>query len=72
MPLSAAQALQAIAQAEAEGLMLVRSSKSATGFLGVVHAKPGRTKPYQAELRRDGKKHSPLTRLITCRRIVRI
>ena len=56
MPLSAA-ARRAIAQAEAEGLMLLRSSKNATGFLCVHKLKPGQPKPYQAQLSRNGKQH---------------
>ena len=41
-------------QAEAEGLTLLRSESSATGYKGVSF-KSGRHKPYQAEVRRGGK-----------------
>ena len=57
MPLSAAA--RAIAPAEAEGLVLLRSSESATGFVGVCH-KPGRTKPYEARLWTSGRKKENL------------
>eukprot|EP00964_Phaeocystis_antarctica_P101061 scaffold66583_cov64-Phaeocystis_antarctica.AAC.3 len=50
-PLTSEEARQ---QAQAEGLTL-RVAESKTGYLGVAH-KPGRPKPYQAELRRGGKK----------------
>ena len=53
--MSAAEAARrAIAQAEAEGLELLRSDNT-TGFLGVVKNKPGKPKPYQARLWRNGK-----------------
>ena len=52
MPLSAA-ARRAIAQAEEEGLVLVRSSDNASGFLGVTNDKIGQPKPYEARLKRD-------------------
>ena len=41
------------ARAEAEGLTL-RLADNTTGYFGVSH-KPGRTKPYQAEVWRGGK-----------------
>jgi len=41
--------------AAAEGLVLVRSSSNAMGFVGVFNHRPGRPKPYQARQRRDGK-----------------
>ena len=43
-------------QAEAEGLMLLEAENK-TGYFGVYH-RPGRSKPYQAEVRRGGKKVS--------------
>ena len=49
-PLTSEEALQ---QAQAEGLTLLVSDNE-TGYLGVYH-KPGRPKPYQAEVRRGGK-----------------
>jgi len=53
-PLTAEEAVQ---QAEAEGLTLLRSASSATGYKGVSwHKRPAT--PYQAEVRRGGKKVS--------------
>ena len=43
-------------QAEAEGLTLLEAVNK-TGYFGVYH-RPGRSKPYQAEVRRGGKKVS--------------
>lgn len=45
-----------IRAAGSEGLRLVRSSRSLTGFVGVFKPNPGRPKPYKAELERNGKK----------------
>ena len=45
-----------IRQAGREGLTLVRSSSTATSFVGVFNPNPGWPKPYKAELQRDGKK----------------
>ena len=45
---------EALRQAEAEGLTLVRSESSSTGYKGVSF-NSGRTKPYKAEVRRGGK-----------------
>ena len=39
--------------AEAEGLTLLKADNKA-GYFGVNLAKPGRPKPYQAQVRRDG------------------
>ena len=39
--------------AEAEGLTLVKADTK-TGYFGVHHAKPGKPKPYQAQVRRGG------------------
>ena len=52
--MSCSAARQAVAQAEAEGLELLRSSNNATGFVGVRNDKSGLSKPYQARMRRDG------------------
>ena len=51
---------EAMAEAEAEGLELVRSSRSnnTSGFVGVYNRKPGQRKPYHASLRRDGGLHN--------------
>ena len=43
-------------QAEAEGLTLLEADNK-TGYFGVYH-RPGRSKPYQAEVKRGGKKVS--------------
>ena len=50
-PLTSEEALQ---QAQAEGLTL-RKATNGTGFLGVRLDKPGKTKPFQARVTRDGK-----------------
>merc|ERR1740139_929353 len=44
-----------LAQAEAEGLTLVRSSSSQSGFLNVCMNASSKVRPYQASVRRDGK-----------------
>merc|ERR1740139_273964 len=54
-PLASEEALQ---QAQAEGLVL-RVGKSGTGYFGVHLAKPGTPKPYQVQVRRDGKIVTP-------------
>ena len=51
-PLTSEEVLQ---QAQAEGLVL-RVGRSGTGYLGVHLTKPGYPKPYQARVRRGGKK----------------
>ena len=43
------------AQAEAEGLTLLVADNK-TGYFGVHLAKPGKPKPYQAQVKRGGKK----------------
>ena len=43
-------------QAQAEGLTLLKAENK-TGYFGVNH-KPGQPKPYQAKVRRGGKKVS--------------
>ena len=43
-------------QVEAEGLTLLEADNK-TGYFGVYH-RPGRSKPYQAEVKRGGKKVS--------------
>ena len=43
------------ARAEAEGLTLLRAENS-TGYFGVCLVKPGTSKPYQAQVKRGGKK----------------
>ena len=43
----------ALQQAEAEGLTLLEADNK-TGYFGASHY-PGRSKPYKAEVRRDGK-----------------
>ena len=53
-PMTAEEALR---QAEAEGLTLLRSESNATGFKGV-SIKSGKSTPYQAEVRRGGKQVS--------------
>ena len=50
-PLTSEEALQ---QAQAEGLVL-RASRSGTGYLGVNLANPGKSKPYQAQVWHGGK-----------------
>ena len=45
----------ALRQAEAEGLTLLRSESSSTGYKGVGFTGSGRSKPYQAQVRRGGK-----------------
>jgi len=50
-PMTAEEALR---QAEAEGLTLLRSERSSTGYKGVGF-NSGRPKPYQAQVRRGGK-----------------
>ena len=52
-PLTSEEALQ---QAQAEGLTL-RVAKSTTGYFGV-HHQPGRSMPYNAQVRRGGKRVS--------------
>ena len=47
-------ALAALRQAEAEGLTLLRSESGSTGYKGVT-VDSRRSKPYKAEVRRDGK-----------------
>ena len=47
---------EALQLAEEEGLELLRSSKSGTGFVHVRNNKPGQPKPYEATLNRDGQK----------------
>jgi len=51
-PLTAEEALR---QAEAEGLTLVRSESSSTGYKGVAFFDSNRSKPYQAKVKRGGK-----------------
>ena len=51
-PLTKAEVLQAAVD---EKLTLRMSTKSNTGYFGVALNKPGQPKPYQAQLRRDGK-----------------
>ena len=51
-PMTAEEALR---QAEAEGLTLLRADGNSTGFKGVFF-KSGRPKPYQAQMRRGGEK----------------
>merc|ERR1740139_819658 len=46
---------EALAEAEAEGLTLVRSSSSQSGFLNVGMNASSKVRPYQASVRRDGK-----------------
>ena len=46
---------EALAQAEAEGLALVRSSASQSGFLNVVVRRECKARPYEASVKRDGK-----------------
>merc|ERR1740124_1120460 len=48
-------AAEALAEAEAEGLTLVRSSSSQSGFLNVCMNASSKVRPYQASVRRDGK-----------------
>merc|ERR1740139_524320 len=48
-------AAEALAEAEAEGLALVRSSSSQSGFLNVCMNASRKVRPYQASVRRDGK-----------------
>merc|ERR1740124_1967835 len=48
-------AAEALAEAEAEGLTLVRSSASQSGFLNVGMNASSKVRPYQASVRRDGK-----------------
>ena len=43
-------------QAEAEGLTLLKAENK-TGYFGVYHSKPGRPKPYKAEIKQGGKQH---------------
>ena len=43
-----------VAQVKAEGLTLLKAD-NATGYFGVHLAKPGKAKPYQAQVRRGGK-----------------
>jgi len=47
---------EALRQAEAEGLTLLRSESSSTGYKGVSFNGSCKSKPYQAEVRRGGKK----------------
>ena len=54
-PLTAEEALR---QAEAEGLTLVRSEGSSTGYRGVSFDSRGRSKPFEANVRRGGKQVS--------------
>ena len=51
-PMTAAEAL---AEAEAEGLTLVRSSSSQSGFLNVCMSAGSKVRPYQANEWRDAK-----------------
>jgi len=46
---------EAVRQAEAEGLMLLRAESSSTGYKGVGWLKRLEAKPYKAEVRRGGK-----------------
>ena len=52
LPMTAAEAL---AQAEAEGLTLVRSSASNSGFQHVTVDPGSQVRPYKASVKRDGK-----------------
>jgi len=52
-PMTAEEALR---QAEVEGLTLLRSESSATGYKNVSFDKGNKTKPYQAQVRRGGEK----------------
>ena len=45
----------ALAQAEAEGLTLARSSTNQSGFLNVFVHPENKAKPYEAKVWRDGK-----------------
>jgi len=47
---------EALRQAEAEGLTLLKSEASSTGYKGVTFSSSCKSKPYQAEVRRGGKK----------------
>ena len=51
-PLTAEEALR---QAEAEGLTLLRSASSSTGYKGVTFSSSCKSKPYQAQVTRGGK-----------------
>jgi len=53
LPMTAEEALR---QAEAEGLTLVRSESSSTGYKGVTFKSRPKTKPYKAQVWRCGKK----------------
>ena len=66
-PLTAEEALR---QAEAEGLTLLKSESSSTGYKGVGFNISCKTKTYQAEVRRCGKKVS-LGRFLTAEEAVR-
>ena len=58
-PMTAGEALrQALRQAEAEGLTLLRSESSKTGYKGVGFNNWIKTKPYQAQVTRGGKRVS--------------
>ena len=46
----------ALRQAEAEGLTLRRSESSKTGYKGVAFDRKMKTKPYHAQVQRDGKR----------------
>jgi len=52
-PMTAEEALR---QAEAQGLTLLRSESSSTGYKGVVLNSRSRSKPFYAQVRRGGKK----------------
>jgi len=47
---------EAVRQAEAEGLTLLRSESSSTGYKGVGFTGSGRSKPYKVEVRSGGRK----------------
>ena len=47
---------EALRQAEAEGLTLLRSESSATGYKGVAWNKRPKATPYHAQVRRGGEK----------------
>ena len=49
---------EAVRQAEAEGLALLKAESNTTGYKGVL-INNGRAKPYQAEVRRGGKQGVP-------------
>ena len=46
---------EAVRQAEAEGLTLLRSERSNSGYMGVVFSSSIKGKPYKAQLRRGGR-----------------